>query len=284
MGERRLLALVRGHRMKALLERMLDPEEFLSDFGVRSLSRYHRDHPYELNLAGQTWQVAYEPAESRTALFGGNSNWRGPIWFPINFLLIEALQRFHHYYGDDFRVECPVGSGRMLALDQVAAELSRRLQSIFLPGPDGRRPFQGTDPLATAGQVTAANNTACTCTLPRPIAVVAYDEGQDNSVVPYNGAQTPNLRTDCPPNSSCVGIGFTSAVVNFQTWARFDSCTGSASTDPNNSLCQTYASCSAGTQVTLCTVPEANHLGAYSNANAKVADTAWNVFRNQSLP
>jgi polyhydroxybutyrate depolymerase len=142
----------------------------------------------------------------------------------------------------------------------------------------------GTDPLANAAQVTAANNPACTCTLPRPISVVAYDEGQDNSVVPYNGGQTPNLRTDCPPNMSCVGIGFTSAMVNIQTWARFDGCTGSATTDPNNPLCQTYPPCSSNTQVTLCTVPEANHLGAYSNASAKVADTAWNVFKNQSLP
>ena len=142
----------------------------------------------------------------------------------------------------------------------------------------------GEDPLANAGQVTAANNTACTCTLPRPIAVVAYDEGQDNSVVPYNGGQTPNFKTDCPPNSSCVGIGFSSALVNIQTWARFDNCTGSATTDPNNALCQTYSSCASSTQVTLCTVPEAGHLSAYSNAQAKVADTAWNVFKNQSLP
>jgi polyhydroxybutyrate depolymerase len=142
----------------------------------------------------------------------------------------------------------------------------------------------GKDPLANAGQVTAANNTACTCTLPRPIAVVAYDEGQDNSVVPYNGGQTPNLKTDCPPNASCVGIGFTSAVVNFQTWANLDKCAGSVSTDPNNPLCQTYTSCSGNTEVTLCTVPEAGHLSAYSNASAKVTDTAWSVFKTQSLP
>jgi polyhydroxybutyrate depolymerase len=142
----------------------------------------------------------------------------------------------------------------------------------------------GKDPLANATSVTATNNTACTCTLPRPIAVVAYDEGQDNTIVPYNGGQTPNLKTDCAPNATCVGIGFTSAMVNFQTWADFDGCTGTATTDPSNSLCKTYASCSSKTQVTLCTVPEANHLGAYSNASAKVAATAWNVFKNQSLP
>jgi hypothetical protein len=146
MGERRLLALVRGHRMKALLRRMLDPAEFLSPHGVRSISRYHADHPYELVLGDMTWTVGYEPAESRTGTFGGNSNWRGPVWFPINFLLIEALQRFHHYYGDDFRVECPTGSGTLLTLDEVAAELSRRLESIFTPSPaTGRRPFFGSD-------------------------------------------------------------------------------------------------------------------------------------------
>jgi polyhydroxybutyrate depolymerase len=142
----------------------------------------------------------------------------------------------------------------------------------------------GKDPLANAGGVTATNNTACTCTLPRPIAVVAYDEGQDNTVVPYNGGQTPNFKTDCPPGSSCVGIGFTSAMVNVQTWADFDKCTGAATADPSNSLCQTYGSCSGNTSVTLCTVPEAGHLGAYSNASAKVTDTAWNVFKTQSLP
>jgi polyhydroxybutyrate depolymerase len=142
----------------------------------------------------------------------------------------------------------------------------------------------GTDPLGNATQVTAANNTACTCTLPRPITVIAYDEGQDTTTVPYSGGQTPNLKTDCPPNSSCVGIGFTSAMVNVQTWADFDKCTGSATTNPNNSLCQTYTTCSANTSVTLCTVPEATHLQAYRNAQANVAGTAWNVIKTQSLP
>jgi polyhydroxybutyrate depolymerase len=142
----------------------------------------------------------------------------------------------------------------------------------------------GKDPLANAGQVTAANNTACTCALPRPIAVVAYDEGQDNSVVPYNGAQTPNFRTDCPPNMSCVGIGFASAVVNFQTWASFDGCTGAATADPNNAICQQYTSCRNNTTVILCTNPSSQHLAAYGSATAKVAATAWNVFKTQSLP
>jgi len=145
MGERRLLALVHGHRMKALLRRMLDPEEFLSDHGIRALSRYHRDHPYMLEIGGTTSRVEYEPAESRSGLFGGNSNWRGPVWFPINYLLIEALQKFDHYYGPEFRVECPAGSGSLASLGQVAGELSRRLESIFLRDEAGRRPVFGAD-------------------------------------------------------------------------------------------------------------------------------------------
>jgi polyhydroxybutyrate depolymerase len=139
----------------------------------------------------------------------------------------------------------------------------------------------GTDPLATTD--TASNNTACTCTLPRPIAVIGWDEGADTSVVPYGGGQTPNLKTDCAPNSSCVGIGFSSAVVNSDTWAKFDMCTGSATADPNNSLCKTYASCSANTQVTLCTTTSGGHLAVYGNSSAKFTDTSWNVLKTQSL-
>jgi hypothetical protein len=147
VGERRLLALVRGHRMKRLLARMLDPQELLSDHGVRAISRYHADHPYTLAIDGTQYTVGYEPGESTTGLFGGNSNWRGPIWFPINFLLIEALQKFHHYYGDDFRVECPTGSQQKLTLWQIAEELSCRLTHIFLRGEDGRRPVLGASDL-----------------------------------------------------------------------------------------------------------------------------------------
>ncbi|MGQ0551093.1 MAG: MGH1-like glycoside hydrolase domain-containing protein [Armatimonadota bacterium] len=143
VGDRRLLALARGHRMKRLLRRMLDPAEFLSDYGVRAISRYHAEHPYMLHVDGMEHAVRYEPAESTTGLFGGNSNWRGPIWFPINFLLIESLQKFHHYYGNDFLVECPTGSGTMRTLWQVADDLSRRLTHIFLRGADGRRPVHG---------------------------------------------------------------------------------------------------------------------------------------------
>ena len=122
---------------------MLDENEFLSPYGIRALSRIHRDNPYVLHANGVEHRVDYQPAESTTGLFGGNSNWRGPIWFPLNFLLIESLQKFHHYLGEDFKVEFSTGSGSMLTLAEVAAELSRRLSGIFLRGKDGRRPVAG---------------------------------------------------------------------------------------------------------------------------------------------
>jgi hypothetical protein len=146
LGERRLLALMRGHRMKRLLRRALDPNEFLSDYGLRALSKYHHEHPYVLRLDGAEYVVRYEPADSRSGLFGGNSNWRGPIWFPVNYLLIESLQKFHHYYGDDFKVECPTGSGHYLTLNEIADELSRRLIGIFLRDSSGRRAVFGAQP------------------------------------------------------------------------------------------------------------------------------------------
>ncbi|MCC6417023.1 MAG: glucosidase [Gemmataceae bacterium] len=142
-GERRLLSLLRGHRMKQLLKRMLDETEFLSDHGVRALSRQYRDHPYTCWVGGTAHTVRYQPAESDSGLFGGNSNWRGPVWCPVNFLLIESLQKFHYYYSDDFKVECPTGSGRHLTLLEVADELSRRVVRLFLRGADGRRPVFG---------------------------------------------------------------------------------------------------------------------------------------------
>jgi mannosylglycerate hydrolase MGH1-like protein/glycosyl hydrolase family 63 len=149
-GERRLLSLLRGHRMKCLLKRMLDETEFLSDYGVRALSRHHRDAPYVFSHNGQSFGVSYQPGESASGVFGGNSNWRGPIWFPVNYLLIESLQKFHHYYGDDFKVECPVGSGNFVTINDVANELSRRLTRIFLPDERGRRPvFHQYEKLAT---------------------------------------------------------------------------------------------------------------------------------------
>lgn len=139
-GERRLLSLLRGHRMKMVLKRMLDETEFLSDFGVRALSRQHGAHPYVFDCVGQPLKVEYEPAESTSDIFGGNSNWRGPIWFPVNYLIIESLQKFHHYYGDDFKIECPTGSGNYLTINAVAQELSQRLTRIFLRNAQGRRP------------------------------------------------------------------------------------------------------------------------------------------------
>jgi hypothetical protein len=141
-ADRRLFALVSADRLRAILARMLDESEFLSPHGIRSLSRWHAEHPYRLELNGSAWQVGYEPAESRSGLFGGNSNWRGPVWFPINYLLIEALQKFDWYYGDAFTVECPVGSGRMLTLWEVSVELSRRLIGLFVRH-QGRRPAFG---------------------------------------------------------------------------------------------------------------------------------------------
>ena len=140
MGERHLLSLLRGHRMKCLLRRMLDETEFLSDYGVRALSKVHEREPYRFNTNGNTMEVGYWPAESKSGLFGGNSNWRGPIWMPVNYLLIESLQKFHHYYGDDFEVECPTGSGQFKTINEIADELSRRLAKLFLKGEDGQRP------------------------------------------------------------------------------------------------------------------------------------------------
>jgi hypothetical protein len=138
-GQRRLLSLLRGHRMKKLLRRMLDESEFLSDYGIRALSRAHLTEPFVLKVDGADQSVHYAPAESESRQFGGNSNWRGPIWFPMNFLIVESLQKFHHYYGNDFKVECPTGSGRYLTIDAVANELSHRLSRIFLKDADGER-------------------------------------------------------------------------------------------------------------------------------------------------
>jgi Mannosylglycerate hydrolase MGH1-like glycoside hydrolase domain/Glycosyl hydrolase family 63 C-terminal domain len=142
-GERHLLSLLRGHRMKCLLKRMLDPNEFLSEFGVRTISKYHEANPYRFYADGQEFTVKYTPGESDTSLFGGNSNWRGPIWFPVNYLLIESLQKFYHYYGDDFKVEHPTGSGQEKTLREIAQDLGGRLLEIFRQDADGRRPVFG---------------------------------------------------------------------------------------------------------------------------------------------
>mmetsp|Transcript_79935 Transcript_79935/g.222708 ORF Transcript_79935/g.222708 Transcript_79935/m.222708 type:complete len:991 (+) Transcript_79935:55-3027(+) len=152
-GERRLLSLLRSTRLKAMLNRMLDPEEFLSDYGVRALSRYHLEHPYVLEHEGQRYEIGYEPAEASVKIMGGNSNWRGPIWFPMNYLIIESLQKFHQYYGPEYLVEFPARSGNQMSILAVADALSERLISIFEPkqGGEGRpamclHPKMATDP------------------------------------------------------------------------------------------------------------------------------------------
>ena len=146
VGGRRLFSIVNPDRLRRILQRMVDEEAFLSPYGIRSVSREHLDHPYELRLNETTYGVHYEPGESSTGLFGGNSNWRGPIWFPVNYLLIESLQKFHHYLGDAFTVEYPARSGKQATLREVAADLSRRLSRIFLRDGSGRRPVFGGHP------------------------------------------------------------------------------------------------------------------------------------------
>jgi hypothetical protein len=148
--ERRLLSAVAPERLKRILGRLLAENEFLSPYGIRSVSRAHEAEPCFLRLNGSEYRLDYEPGESRTHLFGGNSNWRGPVWMPVNFLLIEALQKFHHYLGDDFKVECPAGSGRMMTLWQAAGEISNRLIRIFSRDGSGRRPFNGETALFQA--------------------------------------------------------------------------------------------------------------------------------------
>jgi hypothetical protein len=142
---RRLLAIPSRDRLERVLRYVLDENEFLSPFGIRSLSRFHHDHPYVCWAGGQENRVAYVPGDSDSGMFGGNSNWRGPVWFPVNYLLIEALERYHHFYGDSLRVECPTGSGRLMNLAEVADELAARLKRLFLPDGQGRRPCHGAD-------------------------------------------------------------------------------------------------------------------------------------------
>jgi hypothetical protein len=143
MGERRLLSIAGQDQLRSILKFMLDEREFLSPFGIRALSQFHRGTPYTLHVDGMEHRVDYDPGESSTGLFGGNSNWRGPIWFPLNYLLVESLQKFHHYLGQDFTVEFPTGSGNRMTLWEVAGELSRRMTNIFLRDGHGRRPVFG---------------------------------------------------------------------------------------------------------------------------------------------
>ncbi|MCW3080773.1 glucosidase [Segetibacter sp.] len=144
-GEKHLLSLLRGHRMKKILERVLDKNEFLSEYGVRSLSKVYEKHPYEFELKGNRFNIWYAPGESPIGMFGGNSNWRGPVWLPVNFLIIESIKRFHTYYGDDFKIECPRGSNEYMSLAEVAAFLTKRLLKLFLKDENDRRPFNGSN-------------------------------------------------------------------------------------------------------------------------------------------
>lgn len=144
-GNHHLLSLLRGHRMKRLLQRLVNETEFLSDYGVRSLSRVYHDKPYVFHCEGHPLSVSYQPGEGETVLFGGNSNWRGPIWFPVNYLLINSISQFAEFYGEEFKIECPAGSQRYLSLNEIANELIKRLTRIFRKGEDGRRPVFGAN-------------------------------------------------------------------------------------------------------------------------------------------
>jgi hypothetical protein len=146
-NNRVIMGMVREDQLRRMLGYMLDENEFLSPYGIRAVSRYHKDHPLILDLDGQEYRLDYEPGESRTDIYGGNSNWRGPVWVPVNFLLLFALRQYHVYYGDDFRVECPTGSGNLKNLAEVADELAVRLTRIFVPGKDGKRPVFGDNAL-----------------------------------------------------------------------------------------------------------------------------------------
>jgi hypothetical protein len=147
-GETRLLSILRGHRMKMILKRMFDETEFLSDFGIRSLSKYHKDQPYKFAFEGGSLQVDYTPAESTGDMFGGNSNWRGPIWFPMNYLILDSLSKFSEYYGTDYEVEFPTNSGEMMNIKDAAEGVSRRLLAMFVPNEKGHVPmYDGHDKL-----------------------------------------------------------------------------------------------------------------------------------------
>ena len=147
MDKRRLLSVVDRQRLERILQRLFDEEEFLSPHGIRSVSRYHKDHPFDLHLDGNHFSIGYEPAESKSGMFGGNSNWRGPVWMPMNFLLIETLQRLDHYYGSSLLVEFPTRSGTRVSLAQAARLLSQRLSGLFQRGEDGKRPIYGKNEL-----------------------------------------------------------------------------------------------------------------------------------------
>jgi hypothetical protein len=200
----RLLAVPSRERLERVLRYLLDESEFLSPYGIRSVSRVHEHAPYVFHAGGEEFRVAYDPAEGTSGLFGGNSNWRGPIWFPVNYLLIESLEKFDHFYGDTLKVECPVGSGTMLTLGEVARELSSRLTKLFLPDADGRRPVHGeearyTDDAAwrelvlfyeyfhadTGRGVGASHQTGWTALVTRCLETVASAREQHAAALPH---------------------------------------------------------------------------------------------------
>jgi hypothetical protein len=143
VGERGIIALLTPERLRRILSKMLDENEFLSPYGIRSLSKFHEQHPYILHVGGQEYRVDYLPAESNTGMFGGNSNWRGPVWMPVNVMIIRALLNFYLYYGDNFKIECPTGSGKMMNLFEISKEIADRLNRIFLRNEQGQRPVYG---------------------------------------------------------------------------------------------------------------------------------------------
>jgi hypothetical protein len=212
---RRLFGLMNAERYRRVLAKMLSEDEFLSPYGIRSLSRYHLDHPYVFTAGGQEFKVQYTPAESDVATFGGNSNWRGPVWIPVNLLIIRSLMVMYQYYGEDFKVECPTGSGNMMTLFQVAQEISNRIARIFLPDANGRRPvYGGTEKFQTdphwrnlilfyeyfhgdnGAGIGASHQTGWTGTVARLIQLFAVTSSQDvlaNNFAKFNYAKEQDV-------------------------------------------------------------------------------------------
>ncbi|MEP7384727.1 MAG: glucosidase, partial [Gemmatimonadota bacterium] len=217
MHEHRLLSIPSRERLERVLRYLLDESEFLSPFGIRSVSKVHAHSPYVFRAGTEEFRVGYDPGESTTGLFGGNSNWRGPIWFPLNYLLIEALERFAHFYGDTLTVECPVGSGTMLTLDEVARELSTRLSRLFLPANGGHRPVHGAETRYATDEawsdlvlfyeyfhgdtgrgVGASHQTGWTALITRCLETVAASRHKDKHShhTEHGDAQTPHQNVD----------------------------------------------------------------------------------------
>ncbi len=169
-AERGIAALVSEGRLRRILTRMLDENEFLSEYGIRALSKYHDQHPFIVHVEGQEYRVNYLPAESDTGMFGGNSNWRGPIWMPVNAILIRALLSYYLYYGNNFKIECPTGSGKMMNLFEVAHDIAKRLENIFLRDKSGRRPVFGGPrsfrPIRCGGTTYSSTNISTATTGP----------------------------------------------------------------------------------------------------------------------